>query len=142
MESFGSTHHHNGAVIKATQVGIHAMKIRLQKNPKDLLQHGRNLRTGMRMSTVHLVMHTALMRQPRQRSAGIVQMIIMVNFGMVRIGVNLKTVEIRKSLTKSIVQMFITETMQQFNRRVMDLWAITVTTMTLMTLFGLQRIAQ
>jgi len=44
------------------------------------------------------------------RSVGILQMIV-VNYGMARIGVNLRTVELRKRLKKSTSQSFITGTM-------------------------------
>ena len=61
VESFGSVlHHNNGTVMRVTRVGMHAMKIKGQMKPKDMIPHRKNPKTGM-MRTSHLLTDTALM---------------------------------------------------------------------------------
>ena len=101
VESCGTvSHHHSGAVRRVTLVGMYVMKIKRGMNQKDLILHGENLKTGIPPMTSHLI-QTSCTQQLTQRSVGILPMIvIIINFGTVRIGVNLKTMERMMSLRK------------------------------------------
>ena len=100
VESCGTvSHHHSGAVRRVTLVGMHVMKIKRGMNQKDLILHGENLKTGIPPMTSHLI-QTPCTQQLTQRSVGILPMIGIINFGTVRIGVNLKTMERMMSLKK------------------------------------------
>ena len=71
-ESFGRIlHHNNGAVMRVTQPGMYAMKVKRQMNLEDMILQGKNQKTGMKMRTFHLLMDAALIQQTRQRSVGI-----------------------------------------------------------------------